>query len=170
MKTQSPRSSCSGNNSAPFIVRYNKWAPFSRFVKEHARYPPYAVMADAAAATTKSLRSVFPETKRLTCHWHVGRKWRENLQAVRAASLQLYKELYEDLVTLQLKPIDESSFAVVEALFELKWKHYEYTDDRSKTEVMKFLNYFRATWLGHGVSLWFQSANPQVSLSIWHLF
>ena len=144
-------------------------APFLRFVKKHAKHPPTALMADAASATTSSLKAVFPNTRRLTCHWHVGRKWRENLQGVKSASLALYNELYEDLYTVQLKCLDESSFKVVIALFELKWTHYEYENNELKESVKKFMDYFRAQWLNGGVSLWYQGANPQVSFTFWHL-
>ena len=73
-------------NSAPFYQytvapnlaswQIDNSSHFYRFVKDKARFPPYACMADAALSTSHALQLVFPNTIRLVCFWHVGRNVR----------------------------------------------------------------------------------------------
>lgn len=75
-----------------------------------AQYPPYACMADAAMATTNALKRVFPDCMRLVCYWHVQRKLRENMSALRAIDAGAADELASDINHLQVLSLDEESF------------------------------------------------------------
>ena len=140
-----------------------------------AQYPPYACMADAAMATTNALKRVFPDCMRLVCYWHVQRKLRENMSALRAIDAGAADELASDINHLQVLSLDEESFKVLLKLLFKKWSSRSGSTTVSEA-VQKFLLYLEKQWLGvDRVEKWYQAANPQASLfinlfSILHLF
>ena len=131
-------------------------------VKEVAEPRPLAIMADADKAMTSSIRSILPNSKRLTCFFHVMKNVKQKLGKVKKAESSISQRIKDDIRTLQASAVDDESFFTIYNLMEKKWtKESKYKDSKMKDMVIKFFEYFSRIWIHSQECYWFQAANPQ---------
>ena len=71
-----------------------------KFIKQEAKTPPSAVMADGSKAVSSSCMEHFPESKRLMCWYHAAKNMKDKLGGVKSEDPTMAKDILSDITTL----------------------------------------------------------------------
>ena len=122
------------------------------------------LMGDASTALSSAMEAVFdePETFRFTCWAHMMKNINNQLAGVRAKDKDVARDIMEDIRAVSDHSIDEETLLVSLSLMWRKYtEEYTFKVNGTKSEVLKFLEYFRNEWTKkHEKFLWWQGANP----------
>ena len=132
-----------------------------KFIKQEAKTPPSAVMADGSKAVSSSCKEHFPESKHLMCWYHAAKKMKEKLGGVKREDPTMASNILKDITTLQSGAPDEESFFVIFGLLRKKWTEDKiYYWERLRQRVCEFFTYMEDVWMSDDLKNWFEAANP----------